>query len=420
MPSVCDSLPSVLSLAEARDRLVAALSPVRGVESVLSGCALGRVTADDIPTGVDFPPFSNAAMDGYAVRSVDGVPGATLQVVDRIMAGATSDRTLEPGQAIRIFTGAPLPDGADAVVIQERVVQEGETLRLGLSAPLLAGENVRFRGEELRAGERLLASGRILRPQELGLLAQAGLETISVRRRPRVAVLSTGDELVASGGSLGPSKIYESNRAVLFGLLAELPVEALDVGIVADDRNLLGDALERAQAAADVIITSGGASVGAADFMVELLAERGTVEFWRVAIKPGKPFLFGRLGETPLFGLPGNPVSMMVTFMALVKPGLEALIGLRPATPIRWPVRALSVIQKTPGRLEFIRGVLKRRGGELFVLPLAEQGSHRLSSMSLAHCLIVLPRESSGVAAGDWVSVEMLPGAERDMSEGAA
>ena len=417
MQSICDSLPGVLSLAEARRRLVGSLSPVRGVESVQSGGALGRVTAEDILTTVDFPPFSNAAMDGYAVRSVDTLPGAILQVVDRVMAGASSVSALEPGQAIRIFTGAPLPAGADAVVMQEAVVLEGETLCL--SAPLLSGENVRFRGEELRVGEQLLPSGHIIRPQELGLLAQAGVATISVRRRPRVAVLSTGDELVASGGTLGPGKIYESNRAVLLGLLADLPVEALDFGIVRDDRALLGDALNLAAAEADVVITSGGASVGDADFMVELLTEKGRVEFWRVAIKPGKPFLLGHLGGTPLFGLPGNPVSLMVTFMALVKPGLETLMGLVPSEPVRWPVRALGAIRKAPGRLEFMRGVLERRQGELFVTPLAEQGSHRLTSMSVAHCLIVLPQDSTGVAAGDWVSIELLPGGERDILEGA-
>ncbi len=417
MQSICDSLPGVLSLAEARDRLVAALSPVRGVESVLSNSALGRVTAEDILTTVDFPPFSNAAMDGYAVRSVDALPGAILQVVDRVMAGAPSVAALEPGQAIRIFTGAPLPDGADAVVMQEAVVPEGETVQIRLSAPLLCGENVRFRGEELRVGERLLASGRIIRPQELGLLAQAGVATVSVRRRLRVAVLATGDELVAAGGSLGPGKIYESNRAVLLGLLADLPVEALDFGIIADDRALLGNALKLAAAEADVVITSGGASVGDADFMVELLTAKGRVEFFRVAIKPGKPFLLGHLEGTPLFGLPGNPVSMMVTFMALVKPGLETLMGLMPAEPLRWPVRAVSPIRKRPGRLEFMRGVLERHRGELFVAPLADQGSHRLTSMSVAHCLIVLPQDSCGIAAGDWVSVELLPGGERDILE---
>jgi molybdopterin molybdotransferase len=406
--SVCDNPASALSLEQAVQRLIAGVMPIRGDEVVPLNQALGRVLALEVTAPLDLPRFTHSAMDGYALRASEALPAARLRVSGTALAGRPFGGCLGKGECVRIFTGAALPEGAEAVVMQEQTERQGDTVTLTLKAPLRAGANVRYRGEELSAGDPLLTAGILLQPADIGLLAVAGCSDVTVRRRLRVALMATGDELAEPGQPLPPGWIHESNRPVLHALLTELGMEPLDLGVVRDDRAVLQQALRAAAEQADALITTGGASVGEADYVVDLLRESGQVEFWKVAIKPGKPFVFGRLGATPVLGLPGNPVSMMITFLQLARPALQRMAGMQPSRPLRWRVTCLSPIRKSPGRLEFQRGVLDWQDGKPGVTPLREQGSHRLTSMSRADCLIVLPAGCAGVTAGESVEIELL------------
>jgi molybdopterin molybdotransferase len=405
-PHVCDSHSGLLRLDAAVERLLRQIHPITEQERLPIGQALGRVLASDIRSPLDLPSFTNSAMDGYAVRLTEAQPGARLRVVGTSLAGQPSRDNVDTGDCVRIFTGACLPQGTDAVVVQEEVECQGSEIVLKIQAPPRQGENVRLQGEELKAGDRLLSGGQILKPAGIGLLAMTGFREVDVIRKPRVAFIATGDELVQPGQHLEPGCIYDSNRPVLTALCQQLGLETLDLGVIRDDRAALTAALESAARQADALITMGGASVGEADFMVEVLRELGTVEFWKVAIKPGKPFLNGRIGDTPVFGLPGNPVSMMVTFLQLARPALQRRMGMRVGRPVRWPARCQTRITKSAGRLEFQRGILDWQGGSACVTPLRGQGSHVLTSMSRANCFIVLPEECTHVEEGDTVEIE--------------
>jgi molybdopterin molybdotransferase len=403
---VCDAPAGLIALDEAIARLVAGMVPVRAVERVGLDQARGRVLANDLLSTLDLPPFTASAMDGYALRAEDAVPGAWLRVTGTALAGRPHTGVLAAGDCTRVFTGACLPPGADAVVIQEEASRERDGVRLQVSMPVLPGANVRLQGEELTAGTPLLLAGTRLGPAEVGLLATVGCAEVDVLRRPRVALFVTGDELCEPGQPLSEGSIYESNRPVMRALLSELGMVLLDFGIVRDDREALRQALARAAAEADVILTAGGASVGEADFVVDTLRELGRVAFWKVAIKPGKPFVCGRIGDTPVMGLPGNPVSMMVTFDQLARPALLTLAGLQPPRPLRLDAVCSTRLRKSPGRLEFQRGRFREEAGQLSVVGLRGQGSHRLTSMSLANCYIVLPVDSAGVEPGERVVIE--------------
>lgn len=408
MSSICDKPTGLLSLDQAIERLLANVQPVQGDKRIPLVQALGRVLSADVSSPLDLPCFTNSAMDGYALRAGDVHPGATLRVMGSAFAGRPFAGVVGSGECVRIFTGAPLPEGADAVMVQELTEPQGSLVILRSPGPMSPGENVRHQGEELRRGDRLLSAGRILRPADLGLLAVAGCGEVAVVRRLRVAFLATGDELADPGEQLAPGFIYESNRPVLHALLSEMGVEPIDLGRVGDDRDAIREAMRQGAGQADVLITTGGASVGDADHVVDLLRELGQMEFWKVAIKPGKPFVFGRLGSTPIFGLPGNPVSMMVTFLQLVRPALLRIAGAAARRPVRWPVVCRNRLRKSPGRLEFQRGVVDWVDGVPGVAALAGQGSHRLTSMSRADCFIVLPPESAGVEPGEMVEIELL------------
>ncbi len=410
MPSVCDSQPGALSLDQALERLLAGIEPVTQVERLPLDQAPGRVLAADVLSPLDLPPFTNSAMDGYAVRAGEARPGARLRVAGTSLAGRPFTGSMGASECVRIFTGACLPGDADAVVVQEDTLRQDDAVLLTIDAAIKPGANVRYRGEELQAGEPLLPTGTVFRPAAIGLLAVAGCRDVAVLKRLRVALIATGDELAEPGQPLQPGCIHESNRPVLRALLAELGMDPLDLGVVRDDRDVLRKALLEGAQRADVLITTGGASVGEADYIVDLLRETGQVEFWRVAIKPGKPFVFGRLGETPVFGLPGNPVSMMVTFLQLARPALLRRAGMAPSRPARWWVVCRTRLRKPPGRMEFQRGVLDWREGVPGVTALREQGGHRLTSMSRANCFIVLPSECAGVEAGEMVEVEPFDG----------
>ncbi|HET8701669.1 MAG TPA: gephyrin-like molybdotransferase Glp [Nitrococcus sp.] len=400
-----------MSVDEARRRVYATLQPLEPVSHVPIRDALNRVLAEDVYAAIDVPGHANSAMDGYALRACDLGPdgAASLVVIGRALAGHPFDAEVGPGECVRIMTGGMLPAGADIVVMQEQVRREGD--RVWIEGTHRAGENVRPAGEDVAKGTLILHRGRRLRPADLGLLAEIGRAEITVYRRPRAAFFSTGDELRSVGEPLGPGEIYDSNRYTLYGMLARLGVEILDLGVVRDDRAALAQALDTASASADVVITSGGVSVGEADYVTKLLAARGAIEFWTINIKPGRPLAFGRLDNVAFFGLPGNPVSAMVTFYQVVQPALLYLEGEAPCPPMRMAARCAEQLRKKGRRREYQRGILSTAAdGALEVRSTGAQGSGILRSMSKANCFIVLAEECTGVAAGEWVTVEPFAG----------
>jgi len=397
-----------LKLADALERILAEVKPVVGSETVAVRSALGRVLAADVESRIDVPSHTNSAMDGYAVIGADlpADAGTRLEVIGTSAAGRPFGGQVAPGQCVRIMTGAPMPAGADTVVMQESVTRDGDTAII--DAGQKPGQHVRQAGEDIAAGSVALQSGTLLMPAQIGILGSLGVGEVSVRRRPRVAFFSTGDELRSVGEPLGEGQIYDSNRYTIFGMLTRLGVEVFDMGIVRDERDAVEQAFAEAADAADAIVTSGGVSVGDADYVTETLERAGTVGFWKVAIKPGRPLAFGRIGNALFFGLPGNPNSVMATFYQLVQPALQALAGMPdPSPPLTIPAVSASALRKKPGRTEFQRGVLSRGDdGRLVVHKTGQQGSGVLSSMAAANCFIVLPEDAGPVSVGDEVIVQ--------------
>jgi molybdopterin molybdotransferase len=397
-----------LKLADALARILAEVRAVDGSETVAVRSALGRVLAAQVESTIDVPSHTNSAMDGYAVIGADLAADAEtrLDVIGTSAAGRPFGAAVAAGQCVRIMTGAPMPAGADTVVMQENVTRDGDTAIIG--AGQQPGQHVRQAGEDIAAGSVALHAGTLLLPAQIGILGSLGIGEVSVRRRPRVAFFSTGDELRSVGESLGEGQIYDSNRYTIYGMLTRLGVEVFDMGIVRDERDAVEQAFARAAALADAIVTSGGVSVGDADYVTETLERAGTVGFWKVAIKPGRPLAFGRIGDALFFGLPGNPNSVMATFYQLVQPALQALAGLpEPSPPLTMPAVSASALRKKPGRTEFQRGVLSRGDdGRLVVHKTGHQGSGVLSSMATANCFIVLPEDAGPVSAGDEVTVQ--------------
>lgn len=390
--------PPLMPLEEALARLAegAAAAAIREHESVATFDALGRVLAEDLRSTLDVPPADNSAMDGYAVRAAEAQAGAVLPVAQRIPAGAVG-AALAPGSAARIFTGAPIPPGADAVLMQEH----GEALEgaVRVVTPPEAGAWIRRRGEDIRAGDVVLARGTRLTPQALGLAASLGLARVQVVRRPRVALFSTGDELVMPGEPLKPGAIYNSNRFTLRGLLQAAGCEVSDLGIVPDRLDATRDALRRAGEGHDLVLTSGGVSVGEEDHLRPAVQAEGELALWQVAIKPGKPLAFGRVGQALYMGLPGNPVSSFVTFLLAVAPVLKVLQGMRAESPHAVPMRADFDLPRADKRREFLRVRLNAQGGlELF----ANQSSGVLTSAVWADGLVDNP-PAQPIARGDTV-----------------
>jgi len=411
----CDSPAhghGAMRLDEARERIIAEIAPVADCESVGLRDALGRVLARPVRSSVDVPSHRNSAMDGYALAGVD-LPAAgsvALEVVGTSWAGRPYDGPVAAGQCVRIMTGAMLPVETDTVIMQEQVRRDGE--RIFVEAGHRAGENVRPVGEDIRRGDLALDAGTLLRPAELGLLGSLGVGEVPVFRRPRVAIFSTGDELRPIGAELLPGQIYDSNRYTLYGMVARLGLEVIDLGVVPDTREDTLRAFESAAAEADAIVTSGGVSVGEADFVTETLERHGSFGFWKVAMKPGKPMAFGRFGSAYFFGLPGNPVSVMVTFYQLVQPALRVLSGARGTEPPLL-VRATcqTRLRKRPGRLEFQRGVLQRApAGGYLVRSTGHQGAGVLRSMCEANCFMILPLEMGDVESGTEIEVQPFVG----------
>jgi len=397
-----------LRVAEARQAILDALSPISGFERVPVRDALGRVLADDVIAPFNVPAHDNSAMDGYAVRAADlSADGETrLSVVGTAFAGRAFSGHVGAGQAVRIMTGAVIPHGADTIVVQEESRVDGESGVI-IPAGQKLGQNLRHAGEDLAAGSPALAAGKRIGPAELGLIASLGIAEVSVVRRLRVAFFSTGDEIASIGQPLGPGQIYDSNRYTLFGLLTQLGCELIDMGVVRDTPEAVEAAFTTASACADVILTSGGVSVGEADFIRELTTRLGEVKFWKLDIKPGRPMAFGRVGKAWLFGLPGNPVAVMVTFLEFVQDALLALMGVTPLPeqPLL-PARCADAIRKKPGRREYVRAILE---GDT-VRMAGAQGSGILRSMSEANCFIVLDEDQGSVSPGDAVGVRLFRG----------
>ncbi len=404
--------PNSMPVSKAREYIRAVLEPVTTFERLHIRQALGRVLAADVISPVDVPGHDNSAMDGYAVRFADLKPDAeaNLKLIGTAFAGKPFDGKVSTGETVRIMTGAVIPQGADTVIMQERAKASGDNV--SVTAVPKAGTNTRKAGEDLKKGEPALNKGQLVRPAELGLMASLGIGEVSVYRRLRVAFFSTGDELVSIGQPLGPGQIYDSNRYTLYGMLTRAGCELLDMGVIRDTPEAIEQAFAEASEAADVIITSGGVSVGEADYVKQILDRLGEVLFWKIAMKPGRPMAYGKIGGAHFFGLPGNPVAVMVTFYQFVRDALAVLQGQTTIKPLpTLKARCTAPIKKAPGRTEFQRGILSRsEDGEWTVKPTGDQGSGILSSMSQAHCFIVLPTETGRLDAGAIVEVQPLEG----------
>ncbi len=409
----CASLEmsNLLTVDTALQQIRNAITPLRGYERCGLRDAFNRILAENVTSPLNVPAYINSAMDGYAVNSDDlPVEGSRqLQVIGTAFAGTPFEGAVGKGQAVRIMTGAMVPEGSDTVVMQEQAERDGDTLTIHSGHQV--GENVRQIGEDIAKGGVVLTAGKKIRGAELGLLASLGIAEVSVKRRLRVATFSTGDELCSIGETLRPGQIYDSNRYSLYGMLRALNVEHIDMGVIRDDPEAIRNAFITASTIADVLITSGGVSVGDADYVKQTLDELGQVNFWKIKMKPGKPLAFGQLNQAVFFGLPGNPVSVMATFYQIVQPSLRYLMGQDTTVPVRLKVRTAERLKMRPGRQDFQRGILERSAqGELTVRSTGNQGSHILSSMSLANCFIILPAESGPVESGEMVEVEPFEG----------
>lgn len=403
----------MLSLEEARAAALELVAAPLGEEWCPLAALHGRVLARPLTSPIDVPQHTNAAMDGIALAwpaPAAGRPEAWNKVGE-VLAGHRREAALAPGECVTIMTGAPLPAGADTVIMREQLAFEGDRVRVLHAESVRQGQHVRHAGEDIACGDTALAAGTRVEAAELGLLASLGLAGAAVHRRPRVALFSTGDEVTAPGEALPPAGIFDANRFSLRGLLTEQGAEVQDLGILPDDRATLVAALSEASSQADLVITSGGVSVGDADRVRQALDEVGELGFWKIAIRPGRPLACGRLGtvRTPFFGLPGNPVAAMVTFLQFVAPVLRRLQGRRELAVPRLTARCEASLPSRVGRVDFLRGVLSCDSqGQLRVRSTGHQGSGILSSMVAANCLIEIAAERDGVARGDVVTVQPL------------
>ncbi|NML45516.1 molybdopterin molybdotransferase MoeA [Ramlibacter sp. G-1-2-2] len=406
--------PQALSADAVGAFLAQLVAPVAGTESVGVFGALGRVLAADLVSPISVPPHDNSAMDGYAFDGalLAGDAPLQLEVAGTALAGKAWPGSAGPGQCVKIMTGAIMPAGLDTVVPQEfaKVADDG---RIAVPAGLLKrGDNRRLKGEDLMQGHPALLAGERLGPAALGLVASLGIAQVQVRRRLKVAYFSTGDEILSLGEPPREGAVYDSNRYTVHGLLTRLGCEVIDLGVVRDQPDLLEAAFRDAATRADAIITSGGVSVGEADFTKAMMKKLGDVAFWRIAMRPGRPMAVGRIGSSVLFGLPGNPVAVMVTFLAFVRPALLRMMGARASESFLLKAHSAETMRKKPGRTEYQRGIVSRAAdGTLQVRTTGNQGSGVLSSMVQANGLIVLHHAQGDVAPGDEVDVMMFDGA---------
>ena len=395
-----------ISVAAAREQILKTVHATTASEQIPLRQALGRVSFADIPARIDSPPFTNSAMDGYAIRLNDSTTTKPFRLLGDSLAGHPYTGKLKAQQAIRITTGALLPRGADTVVMQEFASQNENGQDVLLQRCGRVGDFVRKAGSDLAKGETLVQKGKRLRPSDLGMLAAQGIAEIQVYQRPRVAFFSTGDELIRLGKPLPEGGIYDSNRYCLHGLLEEMGAIQIDLGVVKDDIQALGKVFSQAQEVADLVISTGGVSVGPADFIKTILDDQGTVNFWKIAMRPGRPLTFGCLNQAYFFGLPGNPVSVQATFDLFLRDALRTLEGETFLESISLQAQSASNLSKNKGRRDFQRGFLHQNSaGQLCVLSTGAQGSHRMTSVSKANCYIVLDEQTTQVKIGEMVEV---------------
>jgi len=413
-PSCMDDYDSnSLDAKQALQQILTRLQPIAKTEVLPIRDALGRIIAEEIRSKIDVPGHTNSAMDGYAIDGAE-LPSQGQQafvVAGTAWAGRPYLGNVKSGECIRIMTGAAMPENTDTVIMQEHVQKDGGNILVDNTNKL--GQNVRQAGEDIATGEITLTRGNFISPAELGLLASVGISEVRVLKKIRIAFFSTGDELQPVGSVLEKGQIYDSNRYTLYGMLARLGVEIIDMGVIKDKKDAIKQAFNKAALCADVVITSGGVSVGDADFVKETLESIGEVSFWKVAMKPGRPLAFGKIKDAWFFGLPGNPVSVMVTFYMFVQPALKKMMGSAYHEPLIINATSNTQLRKRPGRIEYQRGVLTRIEHSdptvcnYEVIKTGAQGSGILRSMSNANCFIILPTDSSGVEIGD--SVQVLP-----------
>ncbi len=397
---------TLISLEQALKNITIELSVINDNETIGLPYALGRVLNQDCIAPFNLPSFPNAAMDGYAFNSHDMKDSSFyLTKIGTSWAGHPFTGTIARGECVRIFTGAVLPDGADSVIMQEQVTENGAVIHF--PAHTVAQQNIRNIGEDVQQQACLLTAPKQLTAIDLGLLASAGLYEIQVKRKIRIAFFSTGDELQPIGTALAAGQIYDSNRYLLAALLQNPCHLVTDLGVLPDHKKQIQQCLDTAAKSHDIIISTGGASVGEADYIKEILDEIGNIHFWKLAIKPGKPLAFGRINHSYFFGLPGNPISVLATFQQIVHPALRQLIGLHNNTPLRFKATCQSLLFKRAGRKEFQRGILsKTPSGNYEVVSSGKQGSNILSASSRANCYIILEQDQENINIGEQVLVE--------------
>ncbi len=404
--------PNSMPVDKARALIRQFLTPLTATERLPVRSALNRVLAEDVISPINVPAHDNSAMDGFAVRFADlkADGEVTLKVAGSSFAGKPFAGKMSAGDAVRIMTGAVMPPEADTIVMQEHAQARDGKVAIGKGHRL--NQNLRRAGEDLAIGQVALTRGLPLRPAEIGLISSIGIGEVTVFRKLRVAFFSTGDELVSIGSVPGAGQIFDSNRYTIHGMLTRLNCEIIDMGVIRDDPALIEAAFRQAAANADVVITSGGVSVGEADFVKDMLNKLGEVLFWKIAMKPGRPLAYGKIGGAHFFGLPGNPVSVMVTFYQFVRDAMLTLSGQNPVPPLpTFKVPCTSVLKKAPGRTEFQRGILSRdEAGAWSVRVTGEQGSGILRSMAEANCFIILPTDQGNVTSGALVDVQVMEG----------
>lgn len=403
--------PNSLAVDEALQRIKDSITSISENEELPLRDALNRVLAISVKSVTNVPPYTNSAMDGYAIRGTD-LPNhgnRQFKLAGTVMAGKPINQTIEAGECARIMTGAKMPKGTDTVVMQEHVSVNQKNVIIDDRHKL--GQNVRHAGEDISVGQTVLDKGKLLTPADLGLLASLGISKVSASRKVRVAFFSTGDELVSLGKPLEEGQIYDSNRYTLHAMLQRFGADIIDLGVVKDDRQSIEETFISAARQADVLITTGGVSVGDADYIKETLEKLGSVSFWKIAMKPGRPLAFGNINQCLFFGLPGNPVSTMVTFYQFVLPALQKLQGATETPSVTLQIRCTTSLRKVAGRIEYQRGIMKQtESGELVVTVDRDQGSHILSSMSKANCFIILPMECENLEPDSIVTVQPFAG----------
>lgn len=403
-----DHDPTALSVDDARLRIISSIAPIERSEQLPIRSALGYALAAPIVSPVNVPSHVNSAMDGYALDGTslpaDG-DTKSFRLVGTVLAGSVYEGRVGNDECVRIMTGAAMPTGADTVVMQEQCETKEGLVFIGSGHRL--GQNVRQAGEDLTRGDVVLSPGRLLTPADIGILASMGISEIQVRTPPTVAFFTTGDELRCIGEPLSRGEIYDSNRYIIHGMLKRLGCQLIDMGVIPDEPEILRNAFQSAAQRADIVISTGGVSVGEADYIRPMLAELGDISFWKIAIKPGRPLTFGKLGDAVFFGLPGNPVAVAVSFYQFVQPALRYMLTGEQASPLLLNARCKSRLRKRPGRTEFPRAVYSRDiNGEFEVETVGKQGSGILTSMSLANCFIVLPESRGSVEVGEFVTIQ--------------